>query len=58
MQHPIRLLCHFGGVGCHKERFASVAGQFEQQFEHRCASVVIQVAGWLVGEDEQGIVRE
>ena len=58
VQHARRQPCHFGRMGRHKERLARVARQFEQQAQHGFTGVLVQVAGRLVGQDQQRVVRQ
>lgn len=61
MRNPI----HFVGQGddlrvvsCHDEGFVRLAGQFEEQPHNRLAGIFIQVAGWLIGEQQRGVVGD
>ena len=58
MQLPVAQLRQPRVMRHDEERFLAAPRQLEQQIDDRVACLGIQIAGWLVGENDIGIVGE
>ena len=49
---------NIGAVRRHDERFARCSGQVEEQGQDMGSRFLVEIAGWLVGQEEQGVVGQ
>ena len=57
-EHPVRHAHHLGAVGDHDHGLAGPPGEAVEDLQHLAAGLEVEVAGGLVGEDQQRIVGQ